>query len=124
MTIKNKNNNINIIDIIFKKINIFCTTDFGLLCRSWVIVLVPTLIVFLIIKMFFFKSFDFREKALNLVRNNYPSLICLSPQGGIRIYPSKTYEVFNDPDNGWQVYNRKQGHIESSTFHISRCELK
>jgi len=62
--------------------------------------------------------------SLNLIRNDYPTLICVSPQGGIRVYEGKTYTVFNDPDNGWQVFTTKQGHITSATFHVSKCELK
>jgi len=122
MTIKDNKNKYALIKNRLKKIYI---SDFFILVKIWSAIIVPILIISVIfIKLDFFKKTNFRENALNLVRNDYPTLICLSPQGAIRIYHTKTYEIFNDPVNGWQIYDKKQGHIPSSTFHLSRCELK
>ena len=69
-----------------------------------------------------FKEYD--NFAKELVKSDYPTLLCLSPNGQFRTYEEKTYTVHRDKNNGWNVYWTEQGPSDSSSFHIVRCEIK
>ena len=108
---------------LYNNIKLFIT-EYGKVSFGLVGMISLVWIIIYLISTLQFTNSRWKKFSLDLIRNEYPSLICVSPQGGIRIYENKTYTVFNDPDNGWQVYNTKQGHTIASTFHISKCELK
>ena len=69
-------------------------------------------------------SDDYQQYAFELIRKDYPTLICLSPNGQFRLYETKTYSVSRNEKSGWNVWDTDKGNISSASFHISRCQIK
>jgi len=67
---------------------------------------------------------NYKSEAMTLIRKDYPTLICISPNGGIRIYESNSYKVGRDNEYGWQVWWKDKKKSNATTFHISKCEIK
>ncbi len=65
-----------------------------------------------------------KDLAKELVKKDYPAVLCLSNNGSFRVYESKTYTVHKHKDNGWNIYWTKDGSNESSAFHLTKCEIK
>lgn len=65
-----------------------------------------------------------KELAKDLVRNDYPTVMCLSANGQFRIYDAGSYSVHKHKDNGWNIYWTKKGSNDASSFHLGRCEVK
>jgi len=61
--------------------------------------------------------------ALDIIRDDFPSLICEGSKGGIRIYKENSYKLFHNLDDkyGWQIINTK---TKKADFALTRCTRK
>ena len=64
------------------------------------------------------------EFAKQIVKDDYPALICTADSGNFRVYEDGEYEIGKFEDLGYNVWWSDKARTPSTSFHVQRCEYK
>lgn len=67
---------------------------------------------------------DYLEQAKDIVRKDYPSLLCTSPSKNFRVYGEKSYNLRHYEKLGFLIWPKGEEQKETNSFNLSRCEIK